>query len=121
MGISEVFNFHNGEEQNTPKDKLDWLIMKVMRWRLYNFDLSIHEETSNFFNMMTASNLLLVISIPTKINNIKDTLTDSIYTNRYNPDLVSSNITGISGYLPSFLIIPKNNAVKIPKIHSKYG
>ena len=42
-----------------------------------NFDLlkvSNHEETSNFFNMMTANNLLPVISIPTKINNINVTV-----------------------------------------------
>ena len=66
--------------------------------------------------MMTANNLLPVNSIPTKINNIKDTLTDNIYTNRYDPDLVSCDIKArISNYLPLFLIITKNNAVKIPK------
>ena len=49
----------------------------------YNFDLlkvSNHEETSNFFKRMTANNLLPVISIPTKINNINDTVTVNTYT-----------------------------------------
>ena len=70
--------------------------------------------------MMTANSLLPVISIPTIINNIKDTLTDNIYTNRCYPDLVSCNIIGISDHLPSFYIIPKKNAVKLPKNQNLY-
>ena len=56
--------------------------------------------------MMTANNLLPVISIPTEMDNIKDTLTDDIFI--------------ISDHLPSFLIIPRNNAVKLPKNHNFY-
>ena len=44
------------------------------------------------------SNFLLpVISIPTKINTVNDTLIDNIFINEFNPD-----------HLPSFQIIPKN-------------
>ena len=90
----------------------------------FNFDLlkvNRHDETSVFFNKMMSSFLLSVISIPTKINTVNDTLIDNIFTNEFNPDLISGNFTeDISDHLPSFLIIPKNNKKKLPKNHNNY-
>ena len=46
----------------------------------FNFDLlkvNLHDETSVFFNKMMSSFLLPVISIPTKINTVNDTLIDN--------------------------------------------
>ena len=68
------------------ENKLDWL-KKLMSEKNKKYIFSWR----NFFNM-TANNLLPVISIATKINNIKDTLTNNIYLNRYNRNLVSGNI-----------------------------
>ena len=59
----------------------------------FNFDLlkvNRHDETV-FFNKMMSSFLLPVISIPTKINIVNDTLIDNIFTNEFNPDLISGN------------------------------
>ena len=43
------------------------------------------------------------------------------FTNEFNPDLISGNLTeDISDYLPSFLIIPIMNKIKLPKDHNIY-
>ena len=85
----------------------------------FNFDLlkvNTHDETSAFFNKMMSNFLLPVISFPTKINIVNDTLIDNIFTNEFCPDLISGNFTeDISDHLPSFLIIPKNILKKYPK------
>ena len=55
----------------------------------FNFDMKVnlHDETSIFFNKM--SNLLLpVVTIPTKINTVNDTLIDNIFTNHFNPEMI---------------------------------
>ncbi len=47
-------------------------------------------------------------------------LIDNIYTNVFNPDIISGNITfNVSdGHLPSFVIIPKPNQNHLPKKHN---
>ena len=56
-----------------------------------------------FFNKMMSNFLSPVISIPTKINTVNDTLIDNIFTNEFNPDLISGNLTeAISDHLPTF-------------------
>ena len=108
--------------------KLELLLSKLYREKNkkmflvgdFNFDLlkvNTHDETSVFFNKMMLNFLFLpVISIPTKINTVKDTLIDNIFTNEVSPYLISGNFTeDISDHLPSFLIIPKNIQKKLPK------
>ena len=70
---------------------------------------------------MTSNFLLPTITLPTKINTLNDTLIDNIFTNQYNPDMISGNITvGISDHIPSFLIIPRPNQNHLPKKHNIY-
>ena len=58
--------------------------------------------------------------MPPLIQRADDTLIDNIFTNEFNPDLVSGNSTlDISDHLPSFLIIPINNK-KLPKDHKMF-
>ena len=74
----------------------------------FNFDLTnmSHQETSDFFDTMTTNQMLPPISLPTKLNNKHNTLLDNIFTNQFNPDMVSDNFTAlISDHLASFLII----------------
>ena len=111
------------------EEKLEFLLTKLYREKNkttylvgdFNFDLlkvNKHDETSVFFNEMMSSFLLPVISIPTKINTVNDTLIDNIFTNGFNPDLISGNFTqDISDHLPSHLIIPINKK-KLPKDHN---
>ena len=90
----------------------------------FNFDLikaSTHTETTDFFNIMTSNFLLPLITLPTKINTYNDTLIDNIFTNQFNPDFRTGNLTvGISDHLPSFMIVPKNNQNHLSKKHNLY-
>ena len=90
----------------------------------FNFDLikaSSHQETANFYDLLTSNFLLPMILLPTKINTCTDTLIDNIFTNHFNPDTVSGNLTlAISDHLPSFTIFPKSNQNHIPKRHNLY-
>ena len=48
-----------------------------------------------------------------------NTLLDNIFTNQFNPDMVSGNLTVlISDHLASFLIIPNKNVHFLPKKHN---
>ena len=68
-------------------------------------NVNLHDETSIFFNKM--SNLFPVVTIPTKINTVNDTLIDNICTNHFNPEMISGNFSiDIYDHLPSFLIVP---------------
>ena len=106
------------------KDKLELLLSKLNHKNNknihiagdFNFDMlkvNLHDETSIFFNKM--SNLLLpVVTIPTKINTVNVTLIDNIFTNYFNPEMVSGNFSiDISDHLPSFLIVPNKNNIQI--------
>ena len=89
----------------------------------FNFDLlkfSKHEDTANFFNKMTSNLFIPHIIVPTKINTRNDTLIDNIFSNHYNPDTISGNLTlNISdGHLSSFIITPKSNQNHLPKNHN---
>ena len=88
----------------------------------FNFDLikaSDHQQTADFYELLTSNFLLPMILLPTKINKGIDTLIDNIFTNFFNPDTVSGNLTlSISDHLPSFTIFPKSNQNHISKKHN---
>ena len=87
----------------------------------FNYDLTniSSEETSDFFDIMTSSQLLPTISLPTKLNTYHDTLIDNIFTNNFNPDMCSGNFTlQLSDHLASFLISPNENQQHLPKKHN---
>ena len=90
----------------------------------FNFNLlnvSTHDSTSDFFDLFTSNFLLPVISLPTKINSVNNTLIDNIFTNQFDPGLISGNLTvGISDHLPSFVIIPISKHNHLPKKHNIY-
>jgi hypothetical protein len=88
----------------------------------FNLDLiqvNTHEQTSEFLDIMTSNFHLPTISSPTKINKKHDTLIDNIFTNKFNPDIISGNLTvEISDHLSSFAIFPKDNQQHLPKKHN---
>ena len=62
----------------------------------FNFDLlntSTHNTSSEVFDIMTSNLLMPSIIIPTKINRLKNTLIDNIFTNQINPDIISGNFS----------------------------
>ena len=78
----------------------------------FNIDLlkvSSHDSSSEFFDILSSNFILPTITIPTKLNSSGNhRLIDNIYSNIFNPDMVSGNLTfNVSdGHLPSFVIIP---------------
>ena len=85
----------------------------------YNFDLlntSSHDDTSIFFNLKTSCYLLPLITLPTRINPVNNTLIDNIFSNQFNPDFMTGNLAiGVSHHLPSFIIVPKDNQIHLRK------
>ena len=84
----------------------------------YNFDLSNlkHEASQTFFETMMSNFLQPAITLPTKINSLRHTVIDNIFTNQIGPGLRSGNVSvAISDHLPSFLFVPHQNRYHIPK------
>ena len=90
----------------------------------FNFDLlniSSHDKTLNFFNIMTANFLLPLITLSTKINTVYDTLIDNIFTNQFHPEFETGNLAiSISDQLPSFMVVSNSNQNHLPKKHNIY-
>ena len=87
----------------------------------FNFDHTniLHQETSDFFDIMTTNQLLPTILLRTKLNRKHHTLHDNIFINQFNPDIISGNFTiQISDHLASFLIVPNDNQKFLPKKHN---
>ena len=61
----------------------------------FNYDLTniSSAETSELFDIMTSSQLLQTIFLPTKLNTRQDTIIDNIFNILYNPDMSSGNFT----------------------------
>ena len=130
--IGVIYRHPKMDVNNFIDDKLDTLEYKLSFEKNkkifiagdFNFNLlkiSNNTENINFFNKMTSNFLLPTITLPTKINTLNDTLIDNIFTNQYNSDMISGNITvRISDHIPSFLIIPRPNQNHLPKKHNIY-
>ena len=106
-------------------DKLSNENKKVFIAGDFNFDLlntASHNVTFEFVDTMMSNFLLPVITLPTKVNKGKNTLTDNIFTSHLHPDAKSGNleINLSDGHLPSFLIIPRQNQNHLPKKHNIY-
>jgi hypothetical protein len=86
-------------------------------------NVSSHPASSEFFDILSSNHILPLIALPTKLNpSGNNSLIDNIYSNIFNPDIVSGNISfNVSdGHLPSFAIIPKPNQNHLPKKHNFY-
>ena len=82
---------------------------------------SSHEDASNFFNLMSSNYLLPLITFPTRIYPVNDTLINNIFTNQFSYDFVTGNLTtGLSDHLPCFAIVPNSNVNHLPKVHNLY-
>ena len=71
---------------------------------------------------MMSSFLLPTITLPTKINFVKSSVIDTIFTNHLHPDIKTGNLTAnISDHLPLFFIVPKHNQNHLPKKQNLYS
>ena len=88
----------------------------------FNIDLlkiDCDKQTNEYFEALTDTKLLPLITIPTRIVAKSKTLIDNVFTTRYNPLIVSGNLTvSISDHVPQFAIIPCQNRITLPKDHN---
>ena len=130
--IGVIYRHPNMDTTQFIDNKFNDLLVKLSQERNkkvyiagdFNFDplkMSTHTATSNFYNKATSNLLVPLITLPTKIKNKNNTLIDNIFTNQFNPDTISGNITvNISDHLPSFMITPRTNQNHLPKKHNIY-
>ena len=84
----------------------------------FNFDLlnvASHNETFDFFENMMSHFLLPTITLPTKINKVKSSVIDNIFSTVLHPETISGNLRvsfSTDNHLPSFLIIPRKNKIE---------
>ena len=81
--------------------------------------LKADSDVSDFFDLITNSFLLPLISLPTRITSSTESLIDNIFTNVINTEAITGNIqVCISDNLPSFIIIPINISHHLPTKHN---
>ena len=93
-------------------DKLTAENKKIYLAGDFNLDLSNlnHTESQKFFEVMMSHFLRPTITLPTKINKVRHTVIDNIFTNQIAEGIVSGNLSiSISDHLPSFLLVPYEN------------
>ena len=84
----------------------------------FNFDISntSHNQSQLFFETMMSNFLCPSITLPTKINSVRHTIIDNIFTNDVPPDMILGNLCiSISDHLPSFLLVMRGNQYHLPK------
>ena len=66
-----------------------------------------HNQTNEFLETLASNSFIPLILQPTRITSHSNTLIDNIFSNVFDPDIVSGNLTAtISDHLPQFAIIP---------------
>ena len=85
-----------------------------------NIDLmkaDVHNDTSNYLNMLLMYNFLPTILMPTRITGHSSTLIDHIYfyqgdLSKYSECKSGSFLTDITDHLPNYLIVMQNRGIK---------
>ena len=130
--IGVIYRHPNMNPTEFTDNKFNELMLKLSQERNkkffitgdFNFDLlktSNHSDTSSFYEKISSNLLIPHITLPTRINKKNNTLIDNIFSNQYNPDTISGNLTvNISDHLPSFIILPRSNQNHLPTKHNLY-
>ena len=83
-----------------------------------------HNQTNELLDSLGSNSLIPLILQPTKITSHFNTLTDNIFSNVIDPDIIYDNLTTtISDHLPQFAIVPNNFGNILgnkPNIHERY-
>ena len=81
--------------------------------------IELNNEIDHYYEQVTDSNFLPLITLPTRITSRSKTLIDNILTNNFNSDIISGNLTvNISDHMPQFVIIPLPKKKTFPKKHN---
>ena len=98
-------NYLNNLFEKTSKEQKSIFLLEDFNVDLRNYNE--HNETNEFLASLASNSFIPLILQPTKITSHSNTLTDNIFSNAIDPDIISGNLTAtISDHPPQFAIIP---------------
>ena len=89
--------------------------------------LSLEKDSTidTYFEILSNSKFLPLITLPTRMTTRSKTLIDNIFYNQFSNSIISGNLTvGISDHIPQFSIIPFQSTNQIknkPKYSRRYN
>ena len=114
-------NYLNKLLENISKEQKSIFLLGDFNVNLLNYNE--HNQTNEFLDSLASNSFIPLILQPTRITSHSNTLTDNVFSNVFDPDTVSGNLTAtISDQLPQFAIIPimfGNIIDNKPKIYEK--
>ena len=97
-------NYLNKLLENNSKEQKSIFLLGDFNINLLNYDE--HNQTNEFLDSLASNSFIPVILQPTRITSHSNTLIDNIFSNVFDPDIVSGNLTAtIANHLPQFAII----------------
>ena len=98
-------NYLNKLLENISKEQKSIFLIGDFNVNLLNYNK--HNQTNEFLDSLASNSFIPLILQPTRITSHSNTLIDNIFSNVFDPDIVSGNLTAtISDHLPQFAIIP---------------
>ena len=98
-------NYLNKLLENISKEQKSIFLLGDFNVNLLNYNE--HNPTNEFLDSLASNSFIPLILQLTRITSHSNTLTDNIFSNIIDPDIISGNLTAtISDHLPQFAIIP---------------
>ena len=98
-------NYLNKLLENISKEQKSIFLLGDFNVKLLNYNE--HNQTNEFLDSLASNSFIPLILQPTRITSHSNTLMDNIFSDVFNPDIVSGDLTAtISDHLPQFAIIP---------------
>ena len=100
-------NYLNKLLENISKEQKSIFLLGDFNVNLLNYNE--HNQTNEFLDSLASNSFIPLILQPTRIASHSNTLTDNIFLNVIDPDIISGNLTAtISDHLSQFSIILLN-------------
>ena len=77
--------------ENISKEQKSIFLLGDFNVNLFNYNE--HNQTNEFLDSLASNSFIPLISQPTRITSHSNTLIDDIFSNVFDPDIVSSNLT----------------------------
>ena len=106
MDLTDFYcNYFNKLLANISKEQKSVFLLGDFNVNLLNYNE--HGQTNEFLDSLASNSFIPLILQPTKITSHFNTLTDNIFSNVIDTDIICGNLTAtISDHLPQFSIIP---------------
>ena len=97
-------NYLNKVLENISKELKSVLLLGDFNVDLLNYNE--HKQTNEFLDSLASNSFIPLILQPTTITSHSNTLIDNIFSNAFDPDIISGNLTATIDHLSQFSIIP---------------